>query len=395
MKKVISVLFVGLMLLASANSVLAEDNSLDIEKVAIQTIKHSQNLQTYNKMVDLTKKYYSDATSGASAMKGLLQYQNSYGTLEQIVFLPIEAKNAMDQYTNNQQVVTNAVRLSAYQAYINLLKANYALNIQQGLMNGFDADYRTAKQQESLGLISPSDLRLAEITYLKSQYSYNSAQKNFDSASMDVDNLMGADLAKQYSTLQDNNVKPAAQIKSLSDYIAIALANRSEVKNAEGTLDVAKQEYDYTKAAPVTDYDLAMQKLNYTMASDQNNLDLAKITVQQSVTTLYKSLDSAMKLMEAAKDLDDQAAADFNAAETKYKTAQISLQDLDDAKVAKAQADVAYKSAQLDAWLVQSTMNSACGAGYVPPSTGTSSAAPTTSANKSVSTKPDKLANRH
>ncbi|MDQ7093920.1 TolC family protein [Desulfosporosinus sp. PR] len=393
MKKVISVLCVGLMLLVSANSVLAADNSLDIEKVAIQTIKNSQNLQTYNKMVDLTKKYYSDASSGAAAMRGLLQYQNSYSTYEQIVFLPIEAKSSMDQYTNNQQVVTNAVRLSAYQAYINLLKANYALNIQQGLMNGFDADYRTAKQQQSLGMVSSSQVRLAEITYLKSQYSYNSAQKNYDSAVMAVNNLMGADLSKQYATLQDN-VNPAAQIKSLSDYTAIALASRSEVKNAQSALDADKQEYDYVKAAPTTDYDFAMQKLNYNMDSAQNNLDLAKITVQQSVTTAYKSLDSAMKIMEATKDLDDQAASDYQAAEIQYQTAQMSLQDFDNAKVTKAQADVNYKNAQLDAWLAQAMMNAACGAGYVPPSSSASGAAQSTGANKPASTKPDKPANR-
>ncbi|WP_407306697.1 TolC family protein [Desulfosporosinus sp. SB140] len=381
MKKIISVLIVGLMLLVSTNTVLAADDSLDIEKVAIQAIKNSQDLQTYNKMVTLSKKYYEDSNSAADAMRALLGYQNSYSTLVQIVFLPLNAKNNMTQTTNSQAVVTNAVRLSAYQDYINLLKADYAENIQQGLMNGLDADYRTAKQQEGLGMISSSQLRLSEIAYLKAQYSYNSAQKSFGSASMTLNKLMGEDLTKQYSILQDNNISPAAQIKSLNDYINIALANRVDIKNAQSTLDTDKQEFDYSKAEPATDYEFTMQKLQYNLDKAQNDLDLKKISVQKDITNLYKTLQGAMKNLEAMKDLNDQAAANYQAAEIQYKNSQISLQEFDDAKVTKAQADVNYKNAQLDAWLVQTMMNTACSAGYVP-STNASSSTMQSSSNK-------------
>lgn len=379
MKKVISILIVGLMLLVSTNTVLAADDSLDIEKAAIQAVKNSQDIQTYNKMVTLAKKYYEDSNSAADAMRAILGYQNSYSTLEQIVFLPLNAKNNLTQTTNEQAVVTNAIRLSAYQDYINLLKANYALNIQQGLMNGLDADYRTAKQQATLGMISSSQLRLSEIAYLKAQYSYNSAAKSVDSASMVINKLMGEELAKQYTTLQDKNITPAAQIKSLNDYINLALANRADIKNAQSTLDTNKQEYDYSKAEPATDYDFFVQKLEYSMDKAQNDLDLKKISVQQDITKLYKSLMGAMKNLEAMKDLDDQAVSNYQAAEIQYKNSQISLQEFDDAKVTKAKADVNYKNAQLDAWLMQNTMNTACGAGYVPSNNAASNAAPSSS----------------
>lgn len=272
----------------------------------------------------------------------------------------------LTQVQNGQLVVTNAVRLSAYKAYINLLKANFTLNIQQGLMNGFDADYRKAQLQQTLGQISPSQLRLIEITYLKSQYRYNSAQKDFNSASMSVNNMMGEELSTQYSTLQDYNITPAAQIKSLSDYINLALANRADIINAQGTLDTKKKQYEYGQAELPTDFQFYIQQQEYALDSAQNDLDLARINVQLDITNLYKALGSVMKNMEAMKDLEDQAVLNFQAAETQYKNSQISLTEFDDAKVAKAQADVNYKNAELDAWLTQTTMNSACGIGYVP-----------------------------
>ena len=368
MKKVISVLVIGLMLLVSTNTVMAADNTLDIEKVAIQSIKNSPVVQSINRQVTNAQKNYADITAMANGLRGSLHYQNSYQTVEAIVLQPLEFKNILTQVTNGQLVGTNAIRLSAYKAYINLLKANYSLNIQQGLMSGFDADYKKAYLQQTLGMISQSQLRLSEIADLKSRYKYNSAQKGVDSATMSINNLMGEDLSTQYSTLQDYNIIPAAQIKSLSDYVNLALANRADIINAQSTLDIKNKEYEYGKAEIPTDFQFYMQQQQYAIDSAQNDLDLAKINVQLDITKLYNTLGSVMKNMEAMKDLNDQAVLTYQAAEIKYQNSQISLLEFDDAKVVKAQADVNYKNAQLDVWLTQTTMDSACGIGYIPPS---------------------------
>lgn len=64
MKKAISVLIVALLLLVSTNTVLAADDVLDIEKVAIQSIKNSQAVQTYNRQVTETQKKLCRYNSG-------------------------------------------------------------------------------------------------------------------------------------------------------------------------------------------------------------------------------------------------------------------------------------------------------------------------------------------
>ena len=361
-------MMIALMLMVSTTKVMAADDTLDIEKVAIQSIKNSQYVQSATRQVTEAQKNYADMTALANTMRGSLQYQNSYQTVEQIILLPLEAKNGMALATNGQLVVTNAIRLTSYKAYIGLLKANYTLTIQQGLLNGLDADYKTAQLQQTLGLLSQSQLRLSEIADLKSQYSNNSAQKGFNSASMSVNNMMGEAISSQYSTLQDYNITPAAQIKSLTDYVNLALVNRADIINAQSTLDTEKNAYELGKAEVPTDFQFYIQQQEYAIDNAQNTLDLAKITVQIDITNLYKGLGSAMKNLEAMKDLEDQAVLNYQAAEIQYKNSQSSLLEFDDAKVAKAQADVNYKNAQLDAWLMQTTMDSACGIGYVPPS---------------------------
>ncbi|KJR48140.1 hypothetical protein UF75_1493 [Desulfosporosinus sp. I2] len=366
MKKGISILLVVFMLLISANTVVAAADSLDIEKVAIQSIKNSEGVQSINRQVTEAQKIHADTNGMVNGARGSLQYQNSYSIVKSIILSPLIAENNLEKVNHLQSVITNGVRLASYKDYINLLKVNYALNIQQGLMNESDADYRKAKLQETLGMVSQSQLRLSEIAYLKAKYRYNSAQKGFNSASMAVNKAMGEDISKQYSTLQDSNITPAAQIKSLNYYVGVALANRADIIDAQSTLELAKKEYEYGKAEIPTDFDFYIQQQEYAIDNAQNELDLAKITVQQNITNLYKDLGSAMKAMEEKRDLEDLAKLNYQAAEIRFNSSQISLQEFDDAKVARAQADINYKNAQLDAWLMQTMMDSACGIGYVP-----------------------------
>ncbi|MCG1024854.1 TolC family protein [Dehalobacter sp.] len=375
MKKVILILLVAFVFFATTNTVSAEDYTLDIEKIAIETIKNSQALDTYSKQVTMAQKNYGNVMESIGSARQSLVYRNSYQTVESIILTPMQMKNILDEVTNGQQVATNAVRLSAYQSYIALLKSGYDLNIKQDLMNGLEADYKQAKLKQSLGQLTQSELRLSEIAYLKAQYNYKSAQNTYNSAYMSLNKLMNENLEKQYSTLQDDNIIPAPEIKQLSDYINLALTSRSEVINAQNTLDYKKKAYDYAKAEypPPSDIKLYTQQQQYAIDSAQNALDIAKISVQQDIITLYKSLSGAYKNMEAMKNLDNQAAVSFRAAEVKFKNGQISQQDFEDAKVSKAQAHMNNKNAQLDAWLAQTTMDYACGFGYKPSSSTSSS----------------------
>lgn len=386
MKKVLAIIFSVSMLAYSALPVMAADGSLDIEKVAIATSKNSQALQNVDNQISLAKKNYANVTDAMNKLRAalVLPNMNYYQNVEKIITMPLEVQNMVNQASNGQQVAKNGVRLSAYQAYQQMLKAKYAMDIKQKLMLSLEADYKNAQLELEQGTISTSQLRLNEITYQKAQYDYNSAQNSYDSATKSVNQLMGVELAKRYSVLQDNNIIPVATIKPLSEYVSAALGSRAEVINAQNTLDIKKKEYDLGKAEIPSDYDFYIQKQEYAIDSADNDLNLAKINVQEDITNFYKNLDGAMKNLEVQKTLADQAALNYQAAEAQFKYLQITLLDLDNAKIAQAKADIAYKNAQLDAWLAQITMDAACGMGYQPPKTSASSS------NFSISPYPSK-----
>lgn len=366
-------MLVALMLLFSANSVLAADDTLDIEKAAIQAIKNSLAVQSLNRQVTLAQKAKSNVDAAVGQARGTLPFANyvglnPYQLVEQIVLGPLEAENALTLITNAQAATVNAVRLGAYKAYIGLVKVNSALNIQKSLVDNLAADYKIAQQKQALGLITPDELRLTAIAYLKAEYAYDSLQKNFNSTLLAVNSLMGKDLSQTYSIFQDYNITPSPQIKPLTEYVDAALANRAEILNAQNTLAVKKKEYEYGVAEIPTDFEFYKQKQQFAIDSAQNGLDLAKINVELDITNRYQSLEQAMKNLEAMKALDEQAEINYQAAQTQYDNSLITLSQLDAAKIARAQADMNYKNAQLDAWLEQTTMDMACRIGVQPPS---------------------------
>lgn len=367
MKKVIASIALVTMVLASTTQVaFASEASLNIEKAAIKAVENSQPLKTVNQQADVIQKNYVSVKGQMNQSKYLLPYSNSYSLVKAIILYPLQLQSALDQVNNTQVVVTNAIRMGAYSGYIELLKADYALNTQNELMNSLYEDYKKARLQKEQGMITDAQLRLTEITFEQTRYNYLNAQNSKDSASMALNNMMKEDIAKQYAVLQDSNIKPSAQIRALDDYVQQARTNRAEVLNAQSTLDILKEQYRLGIAEIPTDYEFYKQRQEYEIAKAENDLELARIDVQQNITDLYTGLESSMKKMEAMNYLADQAEKNYQAAQIRYENSEITFIELNKVKVAKAQTDINLKNAELDAWLMQAMMESACDAGFQP-----------------------------
>ncbi|WP_186431513.1 TolC family protein [Clostridium sp. BSD9I1] len=361
-KKLLTLLITGLMMLSSINVIAANNNdntnTLDIEKTAIETIKNSQSVKTLNKRMENAQKQYFDVQSAAQ-----MAIARGISSVQLIIYNPIDARNALNQFITSQQTTTNSVRNDAYSKYITLLKANYAVSIQSELNKSLAKDNENAQVKLNKGLISQNDARLIEINYLKSKYQLSSAEKNLDSAYMIINLAMGEDISQRYTALIDDNIVPTAEIKSLDDYVKAAVANRGEIVNAQNMLDSKKEKFTYDKATYRTDYDNYIEKTQYDIDRAQNDLEQAKIGVELEINNGYKNLQEYMKTAESQQINYDLAKSNYESAKVRYDNDMITLNELQDAQIAKAQAQINLKNAQLDAWLGQAKMDNACGIG--------------------------------
>jgi outer membrane protein TolC len=362
-KKIISLLlFASVLVFSSGSAVMAQDNTLDVEKAAIMAINSSQSLQTMDKKIKLQTQ---STQAAADAARSALASGRGDGEslVETIVLAPLKTDNALKQMSNSKEVSVNTLRLSAYSMYIKLLEANYKANIQKELVDNLKSDYDMAQMQLSQGLITSNDERLDEIKYSQAVYTYNSYEKALDSVYMAVNNLTGVDINTRYSSLIDNNVIPATQIRRLNDYETDALNNRIEIVNAQNTLDTDQKEYDFARSHPQVDYPWFIQQQEEAIAIDQNNLEIAKLNVQLDITKAYKNLESSMNALQVQQANCDLAEANYKSAQVQYNNVSITLNQLESAQIAEANAKMNLKNAQLSAWLMQMTMNSACGVG--------------------------------
>lgn len=360
-KKILSFLVIASLLIAvPGNTVMAQDESLDIEKTAIEAIDNSQSVKSFKKQMDDA---LNECMRAKNAAKTAYTKDNAGSLIQTVVIGPIEAENAYNQFITNNDVNTNSVRLNAYSKYIDLLKANYNANIQKELMDNLEKDYKKAQIQFNNGLITKNDERLIEINYLKAVYQFNSLQRKLNSAYMAVNLLMGEDITKRYTALLDYNIIPSSQIKSLDEYVKDAISSRGEIVNAQNTLNAKKKEFEYGQANFQTDYKSYMQKNQYDIDNSQNSLDETKAKVQIEIINGYKDLENKMKALEIQQASCDSANANYNAAKIQYNNTMITLNEFEDAEAAKAQAQMNLKNAQLDAWLFQIKMNNATGIG--------------------------------
>ncbi|MGI1658546.1 MAG: TolC family protein [Desulfitobacterium sp.] len=367
MKKALSFVLMLTLLLASTSTThaaLAAEDSLDIEKAAIQTIQNSQLLKTNSLGIAKLETTYANTKGALRQSLGYIPYVPApFQIVKSYLLTPQMLEANLTQYYNGHAMLTNTVRLSAYRQYADLLKANYAVNIQSELMNSLYEDYKKARIEKEKGIVTEAQLRLAEIAYEQTRYRYLSAQNNKDSAYLALNNSMGEALDRKYATLQDHNIKPSAQIRNPEEYMSQALANRAEVGNAQSNLDLLEEQYRYGQIDKPTDFEFYTVEQEQKIAEAKNNLELARIDVQQNIVELYGYLESSMKAMEAMQYLAQQGEQNYQAAQIRYANDEITFVDLNNVKIAKAQADINYKNAEIDAWLMQTTISLACDAG--------------------------------
>lgn len=361
-KKLITFIITGVMMISSGNVRAAKNNdtdTLDIERTAIETIKNSISIKTLAKQTKNAQNIYDSAKAAAQMALSI-----GRGDLSKIViYNPISAENLLNQFITNEQVNTNSVRNDAYSKFIALLKANYSVNIQKSLNDSLKKANDKAQLQLSNGATSKSDARLIEINYLKSNCMLNSFEENLDSAYMDINLAMGRDISKHYTTLIDNNIVPEGKIKSLDDYIESAIANRGEIVNAQSVLNAKKKEFEYDKGFIRTDYMFYIKKTQYELDRAEGDLEKAKINVKLEITNGYKTLEGYMKAMESQQINYDLAKSNYELSKIKYDNDMITLNQLLEAEIERAQAQINLKNAQLDAWLEQAKMNNAVGIG--------------------------------
>jgi outer membrane protein TolC len=345
-KRVISILLIIATLLSSTIIYADEGNSLDVEKAAIKIIENSGQIKSAETMLKNASWNYAMA----SRMPG--NYLNLLGSEHQ-------ANSAQRQ----KDVIQNSIQFATYSKYIDILKAEYALEIQKKSLELANEANENTKLKYKLNQVSNEQLVQSEGQYNSARLEQRIRERELNGLTASFNALMGEAPTKQYSEYVDNSMIPINDIAALETYTASALTNRAEILDVNEQLNLKTEQRRFTYGLGEVQNNPRHAQINSEIDLLATKLDITVVDIQLELLELYNNMKAAMVALDSAKDAMVEADKDFKSAELKYEMGLISRFDKQEEELAYMKSKYNFRKAQLDAWLSQVHMELASGLG--------------------------------
>lgn len=237
------------------------------------------------------------------------------------------------------------------------------LQIQQGNLEQADRQFAVAQARYEAGLISRQELLQAELAHEQSVTALERAERQLADARRTLARLIGADEDAVF-VLQDTFPFEPFDI-ALEDALEEALANRTEIKQAERNLAQARlrvAQADNAYTAPVV-----LRQAQMAARRAEIQLEQARLQVIDSVRQGWWALKDAEKNVEAARKREAIAAEALAISQVRFDAGMISLIDLLRDQAAALQAKLDATAAVWDYNLAKARFLRALGRPELPP----------------------------
>jgi outer membrane protein TolC len=351
MKKRIFLLFLLTVVLLSMKGIYAEDGKpLDAEKVVIGLMGNSQAMKSASKSYENAYEQYSKVQK--AAVSSTSAYLNKFSSEYNLN----ACMRALD-------VQSNSIRIDGYTKYIALLKAKNNAEIQQVVVKQAEEAYKDAKFKLDMKLATEEELLDSQAQYQKARLQLQIGERNLKALLASLNASMGERLMTEYTSYIDYNLVPEEKVASLQEYTEAALGSRADILNPKGQLKLKRKEQEYAAATHPDKEDDYYLQLDYDLSAINSQLETAEIDVRQGIERMYQDLQTSMRSLEGAQKAMQEAEEGWKLAQMKYDMGVINKSSKAEVQLTYIKAQNDYKSAQLDAWLMQAKMNCAMGSG--------------------------------
>jgi outer membrane protein TolC len=346
-RRAILIFSIIIALLGSSMIYADEGNSLDAEKVVIEMLESSGSLKSANTALD-------NAADGlVAAQKMPHNYLN-----------PLASEYQVNYAQRQSDLLGNSIFFNSYNKYIEVLKANYAVEIQKKVVEQAADSYKNTQLRAKLEQVSKDQLQISEGQYNAEKLLLQIKERDLQALVASLNAVMGKSPDVQYSSFIDNNLTPMKEISSSEEYVSTALENRAEILNAKEQLEIKTLQKD-NSFLPGYGLDTNPDYIQIIHEIDilNSQIDMSNVDIEIQILSLYDALKSTMAVLDSATDELKEAEKDLKAAELKYKLGTISKFDMNAEQISYLKIKYNFKQAQLDAWLMQNRMNMTSGLG--------------------------------
>jgi len=275
------------------------------------------------------------------------------------------------------------VKLDATSGYFNVLQAIQMLKLNKESVDRLGAHITNVQVRYEVGTVGKSDVLRSEVELANAQQGLIKAQNAYDQAVASFNNVLGMPLDTEIKVKE--NLQYEVYTPTLKDCIQYALKNRSDILQADKSVEIAIQGVKVAKSGkrPTVmlsanqdwnDENFAGTKYpNWTIGISANiNLldsgltnakvrqveeDIGKAKVQAKQTResielevqqVYLSLREAEKRIDTSKVAVNKAEDDYEIAEVRYEAGVGTNLDILDAQGSLTQAKTNYTQALYD-----------------------------------------------
>jgi opacity protein-like surface antigen len=334
--------------------------TLQVDNAISMAMTNSYTLKKLDIGIQQAKNNYNASLKSAAKYDKMLPYalqkDERLNLIQGIDTPQLEYKYAIFQYTNVKEVAKNQLKLGVYQLYSGLISAKEGLDVEQQNFNNVEDQYKKAQLQLQLGTVSPVDVKTSEAAYNAEMAKMNQIQRQYDSLTKQLNQLLGVDINIKYTAFSTDNLQTTAYPKTYDEYLSDAIKNRVEIKNDTENVKLKNSEFASVRGVYQYNTDPHYKIAEYSVEDAKNKLATAKIDISIEINSLYNDLQLKIKQLEPEQKKYDSAKRTYDKAAQSYNLGLISKIDFDKAAVGLKAEEVAIKSIQRNIWFAQTKL---------------------------------------
>lgn len=230
-----------------------------------------------------------------------------------------DAKGQVSKKLNalSLKATESKIKVGVQKSYYDLLFAQSQLDLKKQSLKRAETQLKVAKAAVEVGTRAKTDVLQAEMGLSGAQAALASAQNEVEIARLNLNQMMGVDLKKQW-VLVDVNNQVAASPLSLDDATAKALKDRMEMTQKQEEINIAQLNTELiAKYSALSTYKGQVARNEVEKA--KLHLEDQKKSIVVEVTQAYNSLNTSKLGMEFKKKAKESAAESYRLTNLRFE----------------------------------------------------------------------------
>ena len=315
---------------------------LSIEDAIEEAIKNSDaveisNLELETKKIELkeaknNEKNYRDSDYSPGTVQGIQLGSKFFSTA---------ADYALEEEAIKQKKTVEDIKYNATNAYYGVLNAKSALDAAIDNLDNSKRSHEIVSKKYELGVVSKSDLLIAQYSLDEAVASMENAQNSYKNATMALDMIIGRPLDTELE-LTSTYAKEGFSADIKTD-IQTAYDSRLDVKQMQHGYELAKLDFE-TNSVKYTSNTFVYKKKELAAKKAEQSLDDLKLNVEFDIKQKYNGITTKKRNMEIKNAALEKAKEALRLTELSYDAGYKTILDVREARNILYYAQLGYDS---------------------------------------------------